>query len=80
MAIDTVRKRLSMMNFADGTTIYATLFVPDGTVALDDKQHLLDCYGGIAFAGAPAGRILNLIGVGGLIGPGVLIGEGGLVA
>lgn len=68
-----------MMNLSDGTTIYATLFVPDGTIALDDKQHLLDCYGGIAFAGAPAGGIINLIGVGGLVGQGVLIGEGGLI-
>lgn len=79
MAVDTVRKRLSMMNFGDGTTIYATLFVPDSTVALDDKQHLLDCYGGIAFQ-AVGGRIINLIGQGGLIGQGVLIGKGGLIA
>ena len=29
-------------------------------------------------AGAPAGRIINLVGVGGLVGPGVLVREGGL--
>ncbi len=60
MAIDTVRKRLSMMNMADGTTIYATLWVPSGAgIGLDDRQHLLDCYGGIAFAGAPAANIMG---------------------
>lgn len=61
MAIDTIRKRISMLSFADGTTVYGTLFVPDGTVALDDKQHLLDCYGGIAFAGAPAAALVALL-------------------
>ncbi len=53
MAIDTVSKRFSMLNFGDGTTIYL-LFAPDGAIDLDDRQQLLDCYNGIAF-GAPAG-------------------------
>ncbi len=53
MAIDTREKRFSMLNFGDGTHIHAT-FEADGAVDLDDRQHLLDCYSGIAF-GAPAG-------------------------
>ena len=40
-----------MLNFGDGTHMHAT-FEADGTVDLDDRQHLLDCYSGIAFAGA----------------------------
>ena len=52
MAVDTKAKRLSMLNFWDGTTIHL-LFEADGAVDLDDRQHLLDCYSGIAF-GAPA--------------------------
>ena len=53
MAIDTREKRFSMLNFGDGTHIHAT-FEADGAVNLDDRQHLLDCYSGIAFA-APGG-------------------------
>lgn len=53
MAIDSRQKRFSMLNFGDGSTIHA-LFEADGAVDLDDRQHLLDCYSGIAFA-APVG-------------------------
>jgi hypothetical protein len=53
MAVDTAQKRFSMLNFGDGTTIHL-LFEQDGAVDLDDRQHLLDCYSGIAF-GSPAG-------------------------
>ena len=49
MAVDTAEKRFSMLNFGDGTNIHL-LFEPDGAVDLDDRQHLLDCYSGIAFA------------------------------
>ena len=66
MAVDTREKRFSMLNFGDGTHIQAT-FEADGSVDLDDRQHLLDCYSGIAFAGAapPSDRImLPLLGVG----------------
>ena len=49
MAVDTAEKRFSMLNFGDGTTIHL-LPEPDGTVDLDDRQHFLDCYSGIAFA------------------------------
>ena len=49
MAIDTREKRFSMLNFGDGNHFHAT-FEADGTVDLDDRQHLLDCYSGIAFA------------------------------
>lgn len=52
MAVDTREKRFSMLSFGDGTHIQAT-FEADGTVDLDDRQHLLDCYSGIAFGGAP---------------------------
>ena len=68
MAVDTAEKRFSMLNFGDGTNIHL-LFEPDGAVDLDDRQHLLDCYSGIAFAapvvsaGPPAGT-LPLLGVG----------------
>ena len=50
---DTAEKRYSMINFVDGTTIQMLPEV-DGAVDLDDRQHLLDCYSGIAF-GSPAG-------------------------
>lgn len=67
MAIDTAEKRFSMLNFGDGSTIHL-LFEADSTVDLDDRQHLLDCYSGIAFSGAapPTGRPqhLSLLGVG----------------
>ena len=63
MAIDTRHKRFSMMNFVGGEDIM--LFEPDGSVDLDDRQHLLDCYSGIAFAGVSrvddrsiAGRVI----------------------
>ena len=48
MAVDTAEKRFSMMNFGDGTTIHL-LPEPDGSIDLDDRQHLLDCYSGVAF-------------------------------
>lgn len=41
------------MNFGDGTTLH-TLFEADGTVDLDDRQHLLDLYSGIALGAAVA--------------------------
>ena len=47
MAVDTAAKRYSMMTFVARGPL---LPVPDGTIALADKQHLLKCYGGIAFA------------------------------
>ena len=53
MAVDTREKRFSMLNFGDGTHVHVT-FEADGAVDLDDRQHLLDCYSGIAF-GAPPG-------------------------
>jgi len=56
MAVDTAQKRFSMLNFGDGSTLHL-LFETDDTVDLDDRQHLLDCYSGIAF-GAPAGVTL----------------------
>lgn len=66
MAVNTAEKRFSMLNFGDGSTIHL-LFETDGTVNLDDRQHLLDCYSGIVFAGGvtgpPAGT-LPLLGVG----------------
>ena len=53
MAIDTRQKRMSMLNFGLGTNIHV-LFEADGAVDLDDRQHLLDCYSGIAFANPAA--------------------------
>lgn len=68
MAVDTREKRFSMMSLGDGTHIHVT-FEADGTVNADDRQHLLDCYSGIAFAAPPTGpppglRTLSLTGVG----------------
>lgn len=57
MAVDTAEKRFSMLNFGDGTNIHL-LFETDGSVDLDDRQHLLDCYSGIGF-GAPAGVTIS---------------------
>ena len=51
MAVDTREKRFSMLNFGDGNHWHAT-FEADSSVDLDDRQHLLDCYSGIAFGGA----------------------------
>lgn len=51
MPIDTAAKRFSMMNL--GSSIHlVVLMPPDGTIGQGDKQHLLDCYSGIDFAGA----------------------------
>ena len=48
MAVDTRQKRFSMMSF--GTAIrFNQMWEADGTVDLDDKQHLLNCYSGIPF-------------------------------
>ena len=66
MAIDTAEKRFSMLNFGDGTHIHMT-FQIDGAVDLDDRQHLLDMYSGIAFGGGVGfgtPGFLPLIGVG----------------
>ena len=54
-----------MLNFGDGNHSHVT-FEADGAVDLDDRQHLLDCYSGIAFestvTGPPVGS-LALLGV-----------------
>jgi hypothetical protein len=66
MAVDTAEKRFSMLNFGDGNHWHMT-FQVDGSVDLDDRQHLLDCYSGIVFQGgvAPSERtMLPLLGVG----------------
>ncbi len=49
--IDTAEKRFSMLNFGDGAHLHV-MFEPDGAVDLDDRQHLLDLYAGIALGGA----------------------------
>lgn len=53
MAVDTKEKRLSMLNFGDGTHVHAT-FEADGAVDADDRAHLLDLYSGVALSVAPA--------------------------
>jgi len=55
MAVDTRQKRMSMLNFGDGTNIHV-LFEADGTVDADDRAHLLDLYSGIALASPVAIR------------------------
>ena len=60
MAIDTAAKQMSMLNFWDGTNIHV-LPIPDGAYDSADRQHLLDCYSGIAFGGALVGGNLRRI-------------------
>lgn len=36
-----------MIGFGDGNQL---LFEPDGSVDLDDRQHLLGCYSGVSFS------------------------------
>ena len=61
MAIDTRQKRMSMLNMFGSSLQPRNLpmFEADGTVDLDDKQHLLGLYSGIAFA-APGGVTVGL--------------------
>jgi len=55
MAVDTAKRRLSMLAFGDGNHWHTT-FGPDGDVALNDRLHLLDLYSGIQpTGGAVAG-------------------------
>ena len=77
MAVDTAEKRFSMLNFGDGTTIHL-LFETDGAVDLDDRQHLLDCYSGIAF-GAPAGVAGQLLSIGSNMRGGFRQDRGGML-
>lgn len=49
MAVDTRQKRFSMLNFVAQQMHVYPLFEADGSVDLDDRQHLLDKYSGIAF-------------------------------
>lgn len=74
MAIDTREKRFSMLNFGDGAHIHAT-FEADGTVDGDDKQHLLDCYSGIAFAADVTVTPSPAIAFGETLGPTVVLGS-----
>lgn len=57
MAVDSLDKRFSMLNFGDGNNL-ALLPDPSGSFGLDNRQQLLDCYGGISFAGSVV--LLNL--------------------
>ncbi len=80
MAVDTREKRMSMLNFGAGSHLHVT-FEVDGAVDLDDRQHLLDCYSGVAFGSPAAGRIMSSsAGAGGLAGLGGLAGPGGGLA
>lgn len=63
MAVDTAQKRFSMLNFGDGRTPYM-LFQTDGAVDLDDRQHLLDCYSGIAFGAVAVVTVRPLVTIG----------------
>ena len=53
MAVDTRQKRFSMMS-TRGPLTFHPLFEADGSVDLDDRQHLLNKYSGIAFGAPPA--------------------------
>ena len=56
MAADTREKRFSMMNLGTGDSV--SLFEADGAVDLDDRQHLLGLYSGIAL-GSPVAVTLG---------------------
>jgi len=62
MAVDTRHKRMSMMSMDSAGSNSVTLFEADGSVDGDDKQHALDCYSGIPFAGlGPGGSARKLL-------------------
>lgn len=66
-----------MLNFGDGTHMHAT-FEADGSVDLDDRQHLLDLYSGIALAAPGVPVVTNkhrgfLINVGRLLRASVIV-------
>ena len=54
MSVDTAEKCYSMIAFGDDNQM---LFEVDGAVDLDDRQHLLGCYSGIAFGGGPTFQV-----------------------
>ena len=56
MAIDTAAKRFSIMNLGF-TPHLLVLMPPDGTIGQGDKQHFLDLYSGIVFAGGAAPEV-----------------------
>ena len=61
MAIDTREKRMSMLNFGDGTQLH-TLFESDGTVDTDDRKHALDLYAEeLTGGGGPSGSTRRLL-------------------
>lgn len=61
MAIDTVEKRFSMLNFGDGTTLHLLPEV-DGSVDTDDRKHLLDLYAEeLTGGGGPGGSTRRLL-------------------
>jgi hypothetical protein len=63
MAVDTAQKRYSMIAFGDDNQM---LFETDSSVDLDDRQHLLGCYSGIAFQllGKATGTLFSVQGPG----------------
>lgn len=64
MAVDTAQKRFSVMALDSAGPQLHTLPVPSGAFGAGQRQHLLDCYSGIAFAGGapPAGDDADLRG------------------
>lgn len=66
MAVDTAQKRYSMIAFGDDNQM---LFEVDAAVDLDDRQHLLGCYSGIAFdspaVGGSTGSAASFVYIGG---------------
>jgi hypothetical protein len=51
MAVDTRQKRFSIMSMGSASISFIPVFEADGSVDADDRQHLLNRYSGIAFAG-----------------------------
>ena len=52
MAIDTRAKRMSMLSFASPLA-WGAHWLPDGSVKLADRKHLLHLYGGQLIGDAP---------------------------
>ena len=71
MAVDTVRRRFSMLNFGH-YAVPSVLPVADGTIASTDMQTLLGLYEGIALDAPPDVSAVKHI-VGSLVNVGTLL-------
>lgn len=71
MAVDTAAKRASCIGY--GLPFRIALPIPDATIAIGDRQHLVGLYAGIEAASSVVLQITSI--VGGWYIPGAAIGE-----